>query len=743
MRIASVGGGPGGLYAGILLKKANPTDDITIYERNAASDTFGWGVVFSAATLAELEDADASSYAQMVDACARWDPVDVVCRGERLRARGNRFAAISRRRLLQILQQRCSELGVDVRFSSEVASPAALLDEADLVIGADGVNSGCRAAFAEHFRPKLVREGGKFIWLGTTLPLDAFTFMFRRTDAGRFQVHSYPFDEHLSTFIVECDARSWRNAGLDATAGVTLAPGESDHRAIAFCQDLFADELGGHELLGNGSKWLDWHTVRNRTWRHRNLVLLGDAAHTAHFSIGSGTKLAMEDAVALAQAIERSEDLDSALAAYESERRPAVDRVQEAARESVGWFDRCDRYLDFALPQFAYSLLTRSARVTYESLKRRDRELVHGFDQWYAASSSRVTAPLLAPPSPAFTPFSVGGLRLANRVVLTPHGEVAASDGTPDAAQLEAVTGLGLGGGGLLLVEGVAVAADARITPQTPGLYTDRHAEAWAEAVCAVRDGSDARVGVQLLHAGARGATQPRRRGTDRPLARGAWPVVAPSPIPYTPASAVPEALDDAGMAAVLQAFVAAARLAERAGVDVVEVDLAHGYLLGAFLSPLTNRRDDAHGGDVDRRAAFPLRVVSAVRDALSEAVTLSVCLAASDLQPGGISVDDVLVVTEALREAGVALFDVVAGQTTPAYRPSYETGFGAPWSDLVRNRAGVATIASGNLPTTSEISHVLAAGQADLCVLGRPLTVTPGWASSRAPSGSGDGTEC
>jgi anthraniloyl-CoA monooxygenase len=731
VRITSIGGGPGGLYAAILLAKADPAHQITVYERNAASDTFGWGVVFSAATLSELEEADADSYDRMEAAFARWDPVDVRHRGQRIRARGNRFAAISRKRLLQILQQRCSELGVDVRFSTEVPDPRVHLDDADLVLGADGLNSGCRQAFAEHLSPRLVREGGKFVWFGTTLPLDAFTFMFAQTPAGRFQVHSYPFDEELSTFIVECDEQSWRNAGLDATADVDFLPGDNDEHAIAFCEDLFADELQGHPLLGNNSRWLDWYTVSNRTWRYRNLVLLGDAAHTAHFSIGSGTKLAMEDAIALAREVGLRDDLDTALAAYESDRRPMVDRVQEAARESLAWFDRYDRYLGFALPQFAYSLLTRSTRVTYENLKRRDRELVHGFDQWFAGRAGVAVggAPLLAPPPPAFTPFSADGLAVDNRVVVAPQGEVASADGLPAPESLDVVADLGRGGGGLLLVEGVAVTADARITPQTPGLYEPRHAEAWTALVKALHAETTTRVGVQLLHAGARGATQPRRRGTDRPLRGGAWPLVAPSALPYTPTAAVPAALDREGMERIREAFAAAAGLADTAGFDIVEVHLARGYLLGAFLSPLTNRREDAFGGDLSRRASFPLQVVAAVREALSEHVTLSVCLSASDLQPGGITAEDVVALAGQLRAAGVTLFNVVAGQTTPAYRPSYDTGFHGRWSELVRNRAGVPTIASGNLPTTSEISHVVAAGQADLCILGRPMPTTPSWA--------------
>jgi anthraniloyl-CoA monooxygenase len=734
LRITTIGGGPGGLYAGILLARADPSARITVLERNAPDDTFGWGVVFSAATLAELADADAPSHDALMSACARWDPVDVRYAGRTIRGRGNRFAAISRKRLLQILQGRCRELGVDLRFGCEVGDVGEHRD-ADLVIAADGANSRARQALAAAFGPKLVREGGKFIWLGTTLPLDAFTFVFTEHDAGPFQVHAYPFDEHTSTWIVECDEATWRRAGLDATDASALAPGENDEHALRFCEELFAEHLDGHRLLGNNSRWLDWHTVSNRRWHAGNVVLLGDAAHTAHFSIGSGTKLAMEDAIALARALPDAPDVPAALAAYESDRLPAVLRLQEAAGESLEWFARYHRYLHFDAPAFAYSLLTRSTRVTYESMRARDSAFVASYDRWYAERSLAEAgqapgAPLLVPPQPAFTPFAVGRLALSNRLVVTPGAGLRADGGLLDGDALRRLADLGSAGAGLLLVDLVATSAHGRITPEQPGLYTEEHERRLGEVLDLVRAGQGSPVGVQLVHAGPRGATRPRSQGVDRPLGDGAWPLVAPSPLAYAPWSQVPAALGREGMEAVLEDFVEAARRAERAGVDLVELHMAHGYLLGAFLSPLTNRREDAYGGSAERRLAFPLEVMRAVRAALGPDVTLSVCLGASDLHAGGVSEGEVVDAARALAAEGVELFDVVAGQTTWQSAAAYGTAHYAPWADLVRNRARVPVVASGSIPTPLEASHVLAAGRADLCVLGRPLPAAEPWVS-------------
>jgi anthraniloyl-CoA monooxygenase len=731
MKVTSIGGGPGGLYTAILLKAADSTHEVTVYERNAPDDTFGFGVVFSAATLRELEAADAVSFQRLWDASARWDPVEVRYGGQRIRAHGNRFAAISRHRLLNILQGRAKELGVDLRFNTEVGDLDTHLTDADLVLGADGINSGVRRRFADVFAPKLTREGSKFIWLGTTQRFDAFTFIFEAAPEGTFQAHIYPFSEQLCTFIVECTEETWRASGLDAVDPSSLAPGESDHVSIAHLQSLFADHLDGHDLVANNSKWLDWTTVRNGTWHHDNVVLLGDAAHTAHFSIGSGTKLALEDAIALAGALGTEPDLETALKSYESARKPSTDGIQNAAAESLDWFARYRRYWGFEAPQFAYSLLTRSSRVDYDNVRRRDPALIHQLDRWFAGrAADRDAASLLAPPAPAFTELTVGPTRLPNRLALLVRAEPAGEDGAPTATLRDEVARTAGAGAGLVLVDGIAAAIDGRATPTDAGLYADDHETAWRELVDHFHGASSASlVGVRLRHAGARGAVAPRTRGTDLPLpAPQAWPLVSASDGAYSPVGRSAQALTEDRMDEVRGAFVAAAERAARVGLDVLELQLGHGELLASFLSPLTNRRDDGYGGDVHDRLRFPLSVVDAVRGVWPTDRLLSACFSASDLQPRGLSVDDALTIARELRDRGVDLLHVVAGQTTPRSRPEYGTGFNSRWSDIVRNEVGGPVMTSGNLPTVDDVNHVLMAGRADLCVLGLPLPATPSW---------------
>ncbi len=726
VRIECVGGGPGGLYAAILLKSDDPSRDVVVHERNAADDTFGFGVVFSAATLRGLEAADGPSFERLWDACARWDPVEVRYGGERIRARGNSFAAISRHRLLHILQERATELGVEVRFTDEVTDVTDLLD-ADLVLGADGINSGVRAHFAEQFRPRLTVEGSKFIWLGTAQRFDAFTFIFSDSPAGRFQAHIYPFGEGVGTFIVECTDATWRAAGLDAVAAEDLAPGESDHSSIAHLQDLFADHLDGHDLVANNSKWLDWTTVRNESWRHDRVVLLGDAAHTAHFSIGSGTKLAMEDAMALAEAVRANTSLDHALDDYVSARKPSVEGIQQAASESLDWFARHGRYWSFEPPQFAYSLLTRSTRVDYDNLRQRDHRLVDLLDRWYATEDGRVP---LVPRPPALTGVQVGPTSLANRLVLLPEPDDAATDGIVSSAHLDALAEWVDTDVALVLVDGVAVSATGRSTETDAGIWTDEQAGHWADLLATARRGDGpTRIGLRLVHAGPRGASRGRDHGIGRPLPQDrSWPLVAASPVRWGPTTRRPDALDAAGMESVVHDHVDASRRAAEAGFDALEVHAGHGGLLASFLSPLTNRRDDDHGGDVTNRMRFPLRVVEAVRATWPRDRLLSVCLSASDLEPDGIEPDEVLAVVEALRATGVDLVHVVAGQTTTHSRPEYGTAFNSRWSDLVRNAGSDPVLTSGNMPTVDDVNHVLLSGQADLCVLGRPLPETPDW---------------
>jgi anthraniloyl-CoA monooxygenase len=715
VRIGVLGGGPAGLYFALLAKRADPAHEVTVVERNTPDATFGWGVVFSEETLGALRDADYPSYVEITDTFARWSAIDVVYGGRTVRSGGHVFSAIARRRLLEILQRRCREVGVELTFQRELPDLGALADR-DLVVAADGVNSTARRLLEPQLRPTLDVHRSKFIWFGSDLPLDAFTFIFRTTGHGMFQVHAYPFDAETSTFIVETTEATWRAAGLDQA-------GEED--SIAFCQELFAPELGGHKLLSNRSLWISFVTVRCQSWHHGNVVLLGDAAHTAHFTIGSGTKLAMEDAVALGQALQRHPpDLEAAFTDYELERQPVVERFQEAARDSATWFENVRRYDGFDPVQFACNLLTRSGRIGHLELTRRDPAFAAAVDRFFAGRPSD----LLAPP-PLFAPLRQRAVTIANRVALAVVAEDdAAGGGLSDAAAGRLADAAG-SGAGVVVSEPVAVAPDGRITPGTPGLWTNDHADPWADlarrlAPAAPTDpdtgaATGARLAVRLVHAGRRGATRPRRDGVDRPLpADQAWPLLAASAIPYTAAAQVPKAMDEADMDRVTDQFAAAARVAAGAGIDILLLDLAHGHLLGGFLSPLANRREDGYGGSPEGRLRFPLRVVDAVRAAWPEDRPLWAAVTVTDWAPGGLPAEEAVAVAGALAGHGCDLLQVTAGQTTAATRPDYGRLHLIGWSDLVRNQAGVPTLAGGGLTTADQVNTVLAAGRADLCLL-------------------------
>jgi anthraniloyl-CoA monooxygenase len=685
MRCEVLGAGPAGLYLGILLKKADRTHEVTITERNAPDATFGWGVVFSEETLGTLRDADHPTYLEITDTFARWDSIDISYRGELLRSRGHGFAAIARQRLLDILHRRCEELGVRLCFRTPVDDPSTFGADADLVVAADGVRSALRTRYAAEFGPTVTPQGGKYAWFGTDLVLDAFTFLFRETEHGLFQVHSYPFDEHTSTFIVECQEPTWRAAGLDTMS-------ESD--SIAFCEDLFARELRGHRLLSNRSTWQSFLRVHTRTWRHGNTVLLGDAAHTAHFSIGSGTKLAMEDAIALANSITRHRDPARALVDYELIRQPVVARFQQAADDSADYFRRVGHHAGLAPARFAFNLLTRSGRIGHAALTVRDPAFTGRLDALFAGDDGRTVAP-----PPAFVPFRLGGLTLANRIVRS--GAAA--------------------GAGLVLGEFTAVRADGRVTPDTPLLADDAPTDGLVAAV-ADAHAAGARYALRIGHAGARAATRPPGRGVDLPLApEDGWPLVAASALRYGPGQAVPGELTEQDMADLLAAFAAAATTAADADVDLLELDLAHGRLLAGFLSPLTNRRTDAYGGDPARRLRFPSAVVAAVRSAWPGDRPLAACLTVTDWHRGGLTVADGVRIAAELAEHGVELVRVAAGQTVAECRPEYRRGFLTGSADRVRSEAGVPTLVGGYLTTVDEVNTVIGAGRADLCELVAP----------------------
>jgi anthraniloyl-CoA monooxygenase len=704
VRIGVVGGGPAGLYFALLAKRADPAREITVVERNAPDATFGWGVVFSEETLGALRDADYPSYVEISDTFARWSAIDVVYGGRTVHSRGHVFSAIARKRLLEILQSRCREVGVELVFQREAPDLDAFADR-DLVVAADGVNSTARRLLESRLRPTLDVHRSKFVWFGSDLPLDAFTFIFRATDHGMFQVHAYPFDADTSTFIVETTEDTWRAAGLDQA-------GESE--SIAFCQDLFAPELGGHKLLSNRSLWISFVTVRCQSWHAGNVVLLGDAAHTAHFTIGSGTKLAMEDAVALSQALQRNPtQLEAAFTDYELERQPVVERFQEAARDSASWFESVRRYDGFDPVQFACNLLTRSGRIGHLELTRRDPAFAATVDRFFAGRPE-----LLLPPPPLFGPLGQRAVTLANRVALAVPAEDDADDGRLAPAAARRLAEAAAAGPGTVISELVAVAPDGRVTPGTLGLWADDQAAPWAELARRAATGG-ARLALRLGHAGRRGATRPRRHGVDRPLPPDqAWPLLAASANPYLPGGPVPRAMDAADTERVTAAFAAAAGRAAAAGVEVLLLDLAHGYLLGGFVSPLANRRDDELGGPLEGRLRFPLRVVEAVRAAWPEDRPLWAAITVTDWAPGGLSPEEAVAAARALAAAGCDLLQVTAGQTTAATRPDYGRFALVGWSDLVRNEAAVPTLVGGNLTTADEVNTVLAAGRADLCLL-------------------------
>ena len=719
MRIVIVGGGPAGLYFGLLMKRSDQAHEITVLERNPPDATFGWGVVFSEETLGALRDADRPTYDQITDTFAKWDAIDIRYRNETVRSRGHSFSAIARKRLLAILQQRCVALGVEMRFETEVPGLSAL-PRADLVVGADGVNSMVRRELAGAFRPALQVHQTRFIWFGTDLVFKAFTFIFRESEHGLFQVHAYPFDGATSAFIVECPEATWQRAGLQEAT--------EDH-SIAYCEKLFADDLGGHSLLSNRSLWINFVTLRCETWHEGNVALLGDAAHTAHFTIGSGTKLAMEDAVSLAEALERYGDVPTALTMFEMERQPVVERFQQAALESSAYFENVKRYANLEPMQFAFNLLTRSGRITHLELEKRDPGFVRDVDSWFAVRASGATddtASRLVAPPPMLAPILLRHVNVANRVALSPQPQDDCAEGSPSAGLGERLVEAARSGAGLVVTEPVAISAEARITPGTPGLYEDGHVETWRRIIDQVHRESGARIGVLLTHAGARGATRPRREGADRPLRSGAWPLLAASEVTYTALSQLPRAMTFEEMHQVLQRFIDAATRAIASGFDLIEFDLSHGYLLAGFLSPLTNRREDAYGGPLERRMRYPREVVGAAIGGWPEDRPVAVRLTASDWAPGGLDVDDAVVIARELKGLGCEVIEVAAGQTIEHDQPDFGRFYLVPFSDRIRNEAGIATMVGGNLTTRDEINTILAAGRADLCLLSVPDRAPP-----------------
>jgi anthraniloyl-CoA monooxygenase len=719
MRVAIVGGGPGGLYSGILLKKAFPEAHLTIFERNRPDDTFGWGVVFSDETLGHFEQADPESFAEIKASFVSWADIETYYGGTCTRSTGHGFCGLSRKRLLNILHDRCRTLDIRLQFQTEIADARGFRD-AELLIAADGVNSRIRESFAETFRPHLEWRKCKFSWLGTTKPLQAFTFIFKDTPWGLFQVHAYPFEDGLSTWIVECREEVWEKAGLDRAT-------EAD--TIAFCEELFSGELAGHRLLGNRSLWRTFPTVKCERWSHGNIVLLGDAAHTAHFSIGSGTKLAMEDAMALVDAFRRlgPAGVPAVLEAYESARRPEVIRLQKAAQTSLEWFENSARYLGQPPFQFTFNLMTRSKRITYDNLRLRDPSLVGAAAEWFRAAHGAPRASDGSTPPPIFTPFRLRGLSVMNRIVVSPMCQYSAVDGTPGDWHLVHLGSRAVGGAGLVITEMTDVCAEGRITLGCTGMYMDEHVAAWKRIVDFIHRESKAKIGIQLAHAGRKGSAEHPWEGPDVPLNHRGWETIAPSAIPFEPSWPTPREMNWRDMDAVRDHFVRAARMAEAAGFDLIELHMAHGYLLSSFISPLSNRRTDEYGGSLENRMRFPLEVFRAVRNQWPAERPLSIRISATDwVEDGGLTGDDAVRVARLLKDAGCDIIDVSSGGTVPEAKPEYGRMYQVPFADQIRHEAKIPVMAVGAILDADHANTVLLAGRADLAVMARPHLFDP-----------------
>ncbi|MEW2301280.1 bifunctional salicylyl-CoA 5-hydroxylase/oxidoreductase [Streptomyces sp. NPDC006655] len=734
MRIAIVGGGPGGLYLAALMKQLDPTHAITVWERNARDDTFGFGVVFSDETLGGIENADTVFSEAMSRRFARWTDIDIHYRGESHTVGGQGFAAMSRRDLLHLLQERCLRLGVELRFSTAAPEVAALRAGYDLVVGADGVNSAVRAAYADVFGPSLDRRHNKYMWLGTDRVFEAFQFFVKDTEWGVMQVHGYPYSDAGSTFIVEMHEDVWRRAGFATTEHTALGPGESDEPAVERIRELFAPELAGHDVFANNSKWLSFTTVRNRHWHHGNLVLVGDAAHTAHFSIGSGTKLAMEDALALAACLHEHADADGALRAYEAERRPVVESTQRAAQASLEWFENIGMYTRQEPVQFCFNLLTRSRRITYDNLRTRDPEFADRVDTAFAEAQGRArTVPAM------FQPFRVGQLELKNRVVVSPMDMYSATDGVPGDFHLVHLGSRAMGGAGLVMTEMVCVSPEGRITPGCTGLWNDTQRDSWQRIVSYVHTRTTARIGLQLGHSGRKGSTRLMWEGMDEPLPEGNWGTVGPSALPYGPGSPTPRELARTELDVITAEFVAAARRGAEAGFDLLELHCAHGYLLSSFLSPLSNHRTDAYGGPLENRLRYPLEVFDAVRAVWPAERPVGVRISATDWAPHGTTGHDAVTIARAFIAHGADAIDVSTGQVTKDEQPAYGRSYQTPYADRIRHQAaagtGAAVIAVGAIASHDDVNSLLLAGRADLCALGRTHLYDPHWTLHAAAS--------
>jgi len=722
MKVVCLGGGPAGLYFSILAKKANPDWSIAVVERNRADSTFGWGVVFSDKTMGGFKDADPETHLAMTKSFRHWDDIDVFFRGQKLTSGGHGFCGIARMKLLQIFQQRAAALGVKLQFEKEVTDPDAYAAEYDLVVASDGVSSVTRRKYENLFKPNIQVRKNRFIWLGTRKKLDAFTFDFRETPWGWFTLHAYRFDDDWSTFIIETPEANWLKAGIDKM---------TTDASIALCERLFAERLDGNALLSNAKHlsgsavWLKFQRILCEKWHHKNIVLIGDAAHTAHFGIGSGTKLAMEDAVALARVLSDSPgDVPSALAQYQSEREIEALKLQSAARNRMEWFEQVERYVHLDPVQFTYSLLTGSQRIGHENLKLRDSSYVRSVEEWFCKRSG-----VDHPVPPMFTPFKVRSLTLKNRVIVSPMATYMAENGVPNDFHLVHLCSRAMGGAAMVGTEMTCVSPAARITPACTGLWNDEQQYAWKRIVDFVHTHTDAKIALQLGHSGRKGSTRRGWEGIDLPLPSGNWPLLSASPIPYQHGiSQVPKEATREDLDRVKLEFVASTLRGIAAGFDWLELHCAHGYLFSSFISPLTNQRNDEYGGSLENRCRFPLEVFRVMRETWPSDKPMSVRISAHDWVPGGLTPEDSVIVARLFRDAGADVIDCSSGQVSKDEKPVYGRMFQVPLSDRIRNEVGIPTIAVGNIFEGDHVNTIIAAGRADLCAIARPHLADPSW---------------
>ena len=719
MKISVIGGGPGGLYFALLAKKAWPRWDITVYERNRPDDTFGFGVVFSDQTLDTFKAYDTVTYERIRRRFAYWGDVDVVYKGRVMRSGGNGFCGCSRVALLNILQDRARELGVQMKFQREVEDLSEFPDS-DLVVVADGINSRIREKHKEHFQPSVDLRPNKFTWLGSTKPLDAFKYFFRETPQGIILAHCYQYEADRSTWVIETDETTWRNFGFDRMSETDMLP---------VLEGVFAEELEGHPFIANRSLWRNFPNITNKTWVKDNAVLVGDAKATAHFSIGSGTKLAMEDAIALYEALRSEGSVKPALKKYDTARREEVEKTQHAANVSLAWFEHMKRYWGMEPQQFAFGVMSRSKQITWENLELRDPAFVREIHRWFATKVKEqgFDIDLDNPPVPMFTPFRLRDMVVENRVVVSPMDQYSAVDGVPGDWHFVHLGSRAVGGAGLVYVEMTCPSPEARISPGDTGLWNEAQRDAFKRIVQFCKAHSKAKMCMQLGHSGRKGSTQLGWERMDHPLEAGNWPVVSASPIPYYEGiSPVPREIREDDMKKIVDDFVRSTRYADQAGFDMLEIHMAHGYLLASFISPLTNRRTDAYGGSIENRMRFPLEVWKACRKAFDERKPMSVRISASDWAPGGLSGEDLIALTRMLKEAGCDLIDCSSGQTVPHQKPVYGRMYQAPFSDWVRNEVGIATMTVGAVTSADQVNTLLAAGKADLVALARPHLANP-----------------